>query len=356
MLISHILELFDYSAWANGKLFEVAEVLDDEDLDRGFDIGPGTLREVVRHIYGAERIWYERIGGTGYSESRSREELEDVGDLKSAWESLNAARESWLQSLGDADLAKAIAYTNMAGDPFETRLGDILTHVCDHGAHHRAQAANMTRHIGEPFRNSDYLFFRLAHPTVAPPTAETIDFLRGADIEVGEAAARPRSLSLSGMRDLFAYNDWANDLLLDAAKQLSDEQLDREFEMGMGTLRKTLLHVESAERFWGDHWAGDEKPHWQDMDASIRMADLVEAWRLVRQRREESFRGFDDAALLDEVVAEPAPGMFLTFRRGETMLQIAQHGTHHRAQALNMLRRLADISLQMSIIVFTRRK
>ncbi|MCA9255670.1 MAG: hypothetical protein KDA33_08520, partial [Phycisphaerales bacterium] len=66
--------------------------------------------------------------------------------------------------------------------------------------------------------------------------------------------------------------------------------------------------------------------------------------------------GFDDAALLDEVVAEPAQGMFLTFRRGETMLQIAQHGTHHRAQALNMLRRLADISLQMSIIVFTRRK
>lgn len=354
MKTSHILELYDYHVWANAHLYDVAAALDDDDLDRPFEMGPGSLRKLLQHGFGAERIWYERIGGSGFSQSHTADDIERVEDLRAASEALHAARGAWLESLSDSDLSEAIEYKSMRGDPFTTGLGDILIHVCDHGIHHRAQAANMTRHIGEPFTHSDYLFFRLAHRTVAPPGPETSDFLRNAGITVGEDVETPRSLSLPMLRRQFAYNDWANDLLLDAAKSLSDEQLDREFEMGMGTLRKTLLHIESAERYWGDHWAGDENPKWQEMDESIRMADLIEAWRIVRKRREESFAAFDDAALHREVVAEPAPGMLLGFRLGETMVQIAGHGTHHRAQALNMLRHLADTSLQMSFIVFTR--
>ena len=38
--------------------------------------------------------------------------------------------------------------------------------------------------------------------------------------------------------------------------------------------------------------------------------------------------------------ARPRPDVELTFVLGDTMLQLCGHGTHHRAQALNMARRL----------------
>ena len=354
MTISHLRELFDYNHWANAHLFDVAAVLGDDDLDRSFDMGTGTLRKTIQHRYGAEAIWYERIGGTGHDEPRAWDAIDSVADLHAASDALHAARDAWLNTLSDADLAKTITYKLRNGEDCRSVLADILVHVCDHGVHHRAQAANMTRHIGEPFKNSDYLHFRLARPTLRAPEHETADFLRNAGIDVGEDVEPPRSLSVAALRRQFAYNDWANNLLIDAAKSLSDDKLDREFEMGLGTLRKTLLHIESAERFWGDHWADDANPHWQDMDESSSVGAIADAWKSVREKRVACFGGLDDAALRREIVAEPGKGMFLAFRLGETMLQVAMHGTHHRAQALNMLRHLADISIQMSFIVFTR--
>lgn len=354
MKISHILELYDYHAWANAHLFDVISALSDDDLDRPFDIGPGSIRKTLQHGFGAERIWYERISGGGYSDSRPVEAIESAEDLRATGEALHAARDAWLKSLSDADFARTIDYKTMRGEPFSTALGDILVHVCDHGVHHRAQLANMTRHVGEPFTNSDYLFFRLARPTLAPPATETAEFLRNAGITVGEEVETPRPLSLPILRRQLAYNDWANDLLLDAAQSLSDEQLDREFEMGIGTFRKTMLHIESSERYWTAHWCNENEPGWKDMEETTSLGELAEAWGSERRKRGAVLDSFDDAGLMREVTAEPAPNMPLTFRAGETMAQIAMHGTHHRAQALNMLRHLADISLQMSFIVFTR--
>ncbi|MCB9855787.1 MAG: DinB family protein [Phycisphaerales bacterium] len=354
MKISHIRELFDNNQWANGHLYEVAAVLSDDDLDRLFDIGPGTLRKILQHLYGAEAIWYERIGGTGYDEPRAWDAIDSVADLQAASEALHTARDAWLNTLSDADLAKTFTYTLRSGESCTSGLADILVHVCDHGIHHRAQASNMTRHIGEPFRHSDYLRFRLARPTVCAPSHETADFLRNADVIVGEDVEAPRPLSLTMLRRQFAYTDWANDLLMDAAKALGDDKLDQAFEMGIGTFRKTMLHIESAERYWLGHWRGESHPTWQELDETTTIAGLADAWKGIRKEREACFDTLDDAALMREVTAEPGKGMHLTFRLGETILQVATHGTHHRAQALNMLRHLADISIQMSFIVFTR--
>jgi uncharacterized damage-inducible protein DinB len=40
------------------------------------------------------------------------------------------------------------------------------------------------------------------------------------------------------------------------------------------------------------------------------------------------------------VIAKPGPELELAFHLGESLLQLGVHGTHHRAQAINMLRQL----------------
>ncbi len=51
---------------------------------------------------------------------------------------------------------------------------------------------------------------------------------------------------LDTIRECFNYNAWARDRLLDMAAGTSEDQLDRLFEMGCGSLRETLRHLYRA--------------------------------------------------------------------------------------------------------------
>ena len=52
------------------------------------------------------------------------------------------------------------------------------------------------------------------------------------------------------LRELFIYNDWARDKVMELATELPDAPLDHAHEIGMATLRKTLHHLWAAERIW----------------------------------------------------------------------------------------------------------
>ncbi|HEY7513511.1 MAG TPA: DinB family protein, partial [Vicinamibacteria bacterium] len=52
--------------------------------------------------------------------------------------------------------------------------------------------------------------------------------------------------------------------------------------------------------------------------------------------------------LLSPVTVEPAPGAPLIFRVGESVMQLPTHGTHHRAQALAILRALGAEAPEVS--------
>ena len=63
-----------------------------------------------------------------------------------------------------------------------------------------------------------------------------------------------------------------------------------------------------------------------------------------------------DDGLQREVKAQPRPDYFASFPIGQTMLQLCNHGTHHRAQALNMLRHLGAPAMRMDYLVMMKEK
>src|SRR4051812_19364891 len=56
--------------------------------------------------------------------------------------------------------------------------------------------------------------------------------------------------------DLYRYNDWANQRLLQLCEGITDAQLDQPREIGFGTLRATLFHILAAEEIWLERWQG----------------------------------------------------------------------------------------------------
>lgn len=155
--------------------------------------------------------------------------------------------------------------------------------------------------------------------------------------------------------DLMPYNDWANDQLLAAGDALTDEQLDERFDISMGTFRKVLLHVYVGEYVWLRRWQGQSDQPWLDQGERIRPADLGRRYRTLRQERDAFF-----ADLTMERLAQPqkyldSKGSYFSAPLGEMLIQGFVHSTHHRAQLVNMLRRLDANPPELDYMMWCRR-
>ncbi len=80
--------------------------------------------------------------------------------------------------------------------------------------------------------------------------------------------------------------------------------------------------------------------NFKQLPDSTSIPRLRELTARTSTRREKLLTTLSDNDLGRTVHARPGPQVELTFALGDTMVQLCGHGTHHRAQTLNMLRHL----------------
>lgn len=337
--IDTLRECFRHSDWARDQVWSLARGLGAEQLERPFQMGPGSVLAALVHIYGAERIWFQRWQGGEQPEFPNAREIVSLAGLEGAARALADARNAALAGLDAAALRRVISFTTMDGQPHKFVLRDLLLHVCNHGVYHRAQVLNMLRHLGVATPMLDYLFFRLQVPTIAIEE-EMREKVSALGIPVVTELEEPVRFDVATIRRYFAYSDWARARVHAAVEALDDAALDRPFEMGVGSLRKTLLHIRDAEQWWRENWAGTPSEEFAKLPASTSLAELEALAAETAADREWLLGEAGDDSLTRVVEAYVRPGVRLRFRVGETMLQLCAHGTHHRAQAANMLRHL----------------
>jgi uncharacterized damage-inducible protein DinB len=143
---------------------------------------------------------------------------------------------------------------------------------------------------------------------------------------------------------LLAHDRWATSQLLGAAQSLSDSQLDQHFEIGLGSLRATLMHIIDVQRLWTESLNGKEG-NFQNEKLSIQ--EMI-------QRHEKAAAELDAAAHgtpLDVEFNQSWKGTRYSFPRAGVLMHVLMHGTHHRAQALNMMRHLGVSPLPPSSVL-----
>lgn len=138
---------------------------------------------------------------------------------------------------------------------------------------------------------------------------------------------------------LLEHNRWATRRVLDLCRNLSDEQFHRRFDVGFGSLHDTLRHILGCMRGWSDDIAGrPNRPPLKALHESFLIAEfsmlLDELSGELRTMIEQS------SGRLGEYVYATFNGRRFTFTRGVALTHVPVHGAHHRAQCLNMLRRL----------------
>lgn len=145
-LLEHFRRQFAHDAWANREVLA--------GLKAGAGSSPKPL-QLLAHILSAETLWLERIKKLPQSfavwpEFSAEQCGAQIVELSRLWP-------EFLSQLEVATLAETITYTNSRGERWTDNVGDVLTHVLLHSAHHRGQIAILVRADGGQPAQTDFI-------------------------------------------------------------------------------------------------------------------------------------------------------------------------------------------------------
>lgn len=151
-----------------------------------------------------------------------------------------------------------------------------------------------------------------------------------------------RSFDLPTLRALLEYTDWSNDRLLATAAEMSDEQLDRDMQIGVGGMRRTLLHIYNGEYVWLQRWKGGEhaETKWPSEAEPVTIRDLTTRFAANRRERDAFLNTLSAGILAAQQRYRDSKGSPFLATLGDELVQAIMHSKHHQAQAVNIIRRL----------------
>ena len=163
------------------------------------------------------------------------------------------------------------------------------------------------------------------------------------------------------LHTLFNYSVRANDQLIEASAVLTDDQLDRSFEMGRATLRKTLIHILAGESVWLGRCKGEADTRWLDEEAATPVSEIARELRQIAKERDGFLESIDDGDMdrtkkyLDVNLLNPSARDYYVASLRNMLIQGFVHSVHHRAQAVNMLRRIGVDPPEVDYMVSVRK-
>jgi uncharacterized damage-inducible protein DinB len=168
------------------------------------------------------------------------------------------------------------------------------------------------------------------------------------------------------LQRLHQHRAWVNGNLLTAAASLSDERLRSPFQIGQGSIWKSLLHLYAAEYVWLEALLGNDEallsgdlpgklPGNQQGEGGITgLDDLRQKWSAL-ERRWTDYLGSLAPESLDELVyrKSTSSGLGKRFgtRRGDVLLHVCTHAHYTAAQVVNMLRQAGAEKLPETMLI-----
>jgi len=171
------------------------------------------------------------------------------------------------------------------------------------------------------------------------------------------------------MRRLHEHRMWANQQLLAAARDLSDEALHHPLAIGQGSVWKSLAHMYAAEFVWLAAIDGNEQaaapgdrpdglPGNQRGETPIASLDeLATHWQKTDEGWQRMLAGLSDDQLDREVWRVGAlSGKRAVTRLSDVLLHVCTHAHYTVAQVVNMLRQLGVGSLPDPMLITLARQ
>ena len=155
-----------YNRWANGRLYDAAAGLSEEEWRRDVSAFFTSICGTLNHILVADRIWLGRFTGKPSPHRRLDETITaDRSGLRALREAEDGRIAAFVDALDDAALSDSFTYTTVTdGKTVTQRLAPALSHLFNHQTHHRGQAHGILSQLGREPPALDLIYFQRQFP------------------------------------------------------------------------------------------------------------------------------------------------------------------------------------------------
>jgi uncharacterized damage-inducible protein DinB len=144
------LRMFAYDHWANRECLAA--------MRAAGSISADTVGRMA-HLLSAQKLWLERILKQG--QSMPVWPTATIEDCMALADEMSQAWRTYITRIGNqftpGSLDDKVEYRNSQGEPWSSRVEDILTHVLFHSAYHRGQIALQMRVSGMEPAYTDFI-------------------------------------------------------------------------------------------------------------------------------------------------------------------------------------------------------
>ena len=139
-----LLTLLDYHAWAVERTVWALMPLSEEEVGRDLGSSHGGIGGTLAHLYGSDLIWAARLRGETPPTFPRLEDLTPPGELLPWWLEALAARRAQVANLRPEE---RLQYVNLRGEAMDSRVGEMVRHMVNHGSYHRGQIVTLLRRL-----------------------------------------------------------------------------------------------------------------------------------------------------------------------------------------------------------------
>jgi uncharacterized damage-inducible protein DinB len=161
-------------------------------------------------------------------------------------------------------------------------------------------------------------------------------------------------MSPEEIRQLYAYNSWANHRSLSAAESLSLEQFTRPMGSSFSSVRDTLAHIYGAECVWLERFHGRSPSGLPNVAQFPELESLRNAWMETEQRLNAFVNGLSQADLDRRMEYKTLRFGVYSNPLWQSLLHLVNHGTYHRGQVTTLLRQLGAQPILLDLMHFFR--
>lgn len=130
-------QLIEEKRWADRGLYDVV----NRDLDRLSGEDQSIMLRILDHIHTVDRIFQHHLQGLPHTFKAARsEQIPDLQTLTHSAREVDDWYASYVGGLSEHDFEQPLDFVFTSGKPARMRRGEIILHVCLHGAYHRGNA------------------------------------------------------------------------------------------------------------------------------------------------------------------------------------------------------------------------
>jgi len=145
-------------------------------------------------------------------------------------------------------------------------------------------------------------------------------------------------MTVAEVRELFAYNAWANRKFFHALARLPAEPYFRDLRSSHGGLHGTLCHIVWAEQLWLNRWLGRANPAVPQGKDLATLAAAEARWEEVEAERAAWLAGLTEPGLDGVVTVKPSSGGEHAHTFRQMFRHVVDHSSYHRGQLVTLLR------------------